>query len=75
MHLSPEALYRQLGSIVAEMPDLTHGPITPEVNRWLERAVALVEATGDKTNWITLKVSAQILTHTRVECSGHRSCR
>jgi hypothetical protein len=44
--LTPEALYPQLGSLIAEMPDLAHGPITPAMNQWLGRAVALVEATG-----------------------------
>ncbi len=62
MSLSPEALYQQLGSLIAEMPDLTQGPITPEINRWLGRATALVELTGDKANWITLKVAAQNIT-------------
>jgi hypothetical protein len=43
MPLTPEELYLQLGSLVAEMPDLAHGPITPEVNRWMGRACALVK--------------------------------
>jgi hypothetical protein len=42
MPLTPEELYLQLGSLVAEMPDLANGPITPEVNRWMGRACALV---------------------------------
>jgi hypothetical protein len=41
--LTPEALYLQLGSLVAEMPDLTNGPITPEMNQWLGRAIALIK--------------------------------
>jgi pimeloyl-ACP methyl ester carboxylesterase len=46
MPLSPEELYLQLGNLVMEMPDLAHCPITPEVNRWLGRASALVEEAG-----------------------------
>src|SRR5262245_56956887 len=40
--LTPEALYLELGSLVAEMPDLANGPITPEMNRWLGRVMALM---------------------------------
>ena len=61
MSLTPEALYLQLGSLVAEMPDLTSGPITPEMNRWLGRAAALVELTGDLANTVNLKVTSQSL--------------
>ena len=61
MSLTPEALYLQLGSLVAEMPDLAHGPITPEMNQWLGRAAALVEETGDEANTIYLQVCAQNL--------------
>jgi hypothetical protein len=42
MSLSPEELYLQLGNLVAEMPDLANCEITPQVNRWLGRATALV---------------------------------
>jgi hypothetical protein len=61
MSLTPEALYLQLGSLVATMPDLAHGPITPEKNRWLGRATALVELTGDTVSAATLKVNSQHL--------------
>ena len=40
--LDPETLYRQLGHVVAEMPDLTK-PLTPDGHRWLGRAAHLVE--------------------------------
>ena len=50
MSLTPEALYFQLGSLVDEMPDLANGPITPEMNRWLGRAAALVETMGDQAS-------------------------
>jgi hypothetical protein len=51
---SPEALYLQLGNLVAEMPDLANGPITPEMNRWLGRAAALVELAPCKAKQISL---------------------
>jgi hypothetical protein len=59
MSLSQEEVYLQLGNLVAEMPDLTHCPITPEVNRWLGRACALVEQIGLEV--VTLKVACQNL--------------
>ena len=59
--LTPEQLYLQLGSLVAEMPDLASGPITPEMNLWLGRAAALVEATGDTFGKIALTNAAQSL--------------
>ena len=59
--LTPEQLYLQLGGLVAEMPDLASGPITPEMNLWLGRAAALVEATGDTFGKIALTNAAQYL--------------
>jgi hypothetical protein len=59
MSLAPEELYLRLGSLVAEMPDLATGPITPEIYGWMARAVALVELTGDLANTATLKVTCQ----------------
>lgn len=62
MSIDPESLYIQLGRLVETMPDFTRaGPITAETNRWLGRAAALVEATGDTGDLITLKVAAQNL--------------
>jgi hypothetical protein len=59
--LTPEQLYLQLGSLVAEMPDLASGPITPEMNSWLGRAAALVEATGDTFGKVALTNAAHFL--------------
>jgi hypothetical protein len=44
MPINPEALYRQLGQLVAEMPDNLAGPgdLTPDTHRWLGRAAALI---------------------------------
>jgi hypothetical protein len=61
MSLTPEELYLQMGSLVAEMPDLAVGPITPEMNRWLGRAAALVAATRDVGNIARFKVASQNL--------------
>jgi hypothetical protein len=56
---SPEALYLQLGNLVAEMPDLANGPTTPEMNRWLARAAALVElAPCDGATLATFRAAA-----------------
>jgi hypothetical protein len=60
MVLSPEAIYLQLGQLVAEMPDLATGPITREMNEWMGRAVALVELV-DRLDTIPLKVACQTL--------------
>jgi hypothetical protein len=60
--LTPEALYLQLGSLVAQMPDLANAPITPEVNRWLGRAAALVEEGGDLAGATQLQSCSQFLT-------------
>lgn len=55
MPLTPEALYLQLGSLVAEMPDLENGPITQEMNRWLGRAGALVKEAKFHAGAVTLE--------------------
>ncbi|AIV49889.1 hypothetical protein X899_2456 [Burkholderia pseudomallei TSV 25] len=62
MSLDPESLYVQLGRLVETTPDLTRpGPISAETNQWLGRAAALVEASGDLGDLVTLKVAAQNL--------------
>ena len=43
------------------MPDLARGPISAEINQWLGRASALVEASGDVADFSTLKVAAENL--------------
>lgn len=47
--MDPEALYRQLGQLVADMPrDLSGpGPISADTHHWLGRAAALVEESAD----------------------------
>jgi hypothetical protein len=61
MAMSPEELYLLLGTLIEEMPDLATGPITNDVNRWLGRAVALVQTSGDTANTIALQVASQNL--------------
>jgi hypothetical protein len=60
--LTPEALYLHLRNLVAEMPDLAHGAITPETRKWLGRATALVELMGDQVETIKLHVVTENLT-------------
>jgi hypothetical protein len=55
--LSPEAIYLELERLVAEMPDLIHGSITPERNLWLGDAAALVKLMGDATETVKLHVA------------------
>lgn len=50
MPTDPEALYLQLGRLVAEMPDLENAPLTPDVQRWLARAAHLVAETYGAPN-------------------------
>jgi hypothetical protein len=61
MPIDPEILYLQMGRLVASMPELRgNAPITPEINQWLGRAIALVEASGAGTgDIVSLKVCAQ----------------
>jgi hypothetical protein len=60
--MTPEELYLQLADLVAEMPDLAaDGPITPEINRWLGRASALVEQVGDVLQTAAITVASRHL--------------
>jgi hypothetical protein len=62
MNQDAEALYRQLGHLVATMPNLAGpGPISQETNQWIGRATALVEASGDFPDLVALKIAAQNL--------------
>jgi hypothetical protein len=61
MSLTPEALYYQLGSLVAEIPELAADPTTPEANQWIERAAMLVEMAGGLADKIQLRVATENL--------------
>jgi len=63
MPFDPESLYVQLGRLVETMPDLASDAVSPEANRWLGRAAALVEATGDLGDLTALKMAADTLTN------------
>src|SRR5262245_197199 len=58
MGLTLEALYVQLGHLLTEIPDLAEGAITAETERWLERAVSLVESSGSLADALQLGVAA-----------------
>jgi hypothetical protein len=59
--IAPEALYLQLGQLVAEMPDLTNAPITQDLNQWLGRASALVKEVGNLADVVAINVAANNL--------------
>jgi hypothetical protein len=61
MRLTPDALYYQLGSLVAEIPELATGPITPEIKQWILRAAVLVETAGDLADRIQMRVATENL--------------
>jgi hypothetical protein len=58
--LTPEELYLELGRLMADMPELGT-PITPEINHWLARAVALVQASGGLSEAIQLMAAVEHL--------------
>ena len=61
MLLTPETLYLELGRLIAEMPDLASGPITPEVRRWLSSADTVVKSSGSLTEALQLTVACENL--------------
>lgn len=56
MAMDPEALYVQLGHLIAEMPNLRAHPLPQDAHRWLGRAFALVQAGGDYYDIALMKV-------------------
>jgi hypothetical protein len=61
MLLKPETVYWELGRLIAEMPELASGPITPEVERWLANTTELVKSTGSLTEPLQLTVACENL--------------
>lgn len=62
MIITPEALYLQLGRLIADMPNFGGpGPVSNETNAWLGRAAALVDQHGDVADNVSFKVAAQNL--------------
>jgi hypothetical protein len=61
MLIAPERLYLELGRLIAEMPELASGPITPELQRWLARADSLVKSSGSMAESLQLTVALENL--------------
>jgi hypothetical protein len=61
MPLTPETVYFELGRLIAEMPELASGPITPDVEHWLASANALVKSSGSLTEPLQLEVASENL--------------
>jgi hypothetical protein len=61
MALTSDALYLQLGQLMAEMPDFAGEPITPQSEQWIERAGALLESSGSLADMLQLRVAAENL--------------
>jgi hypothetical protein len=59
MSLTPEALYFQIGRLIAETPHFGQSEsLAPDVYRWLGRAAVLVEAAGDLGDTVSFKTAA-----------------
>jgi hypothetical protein len=61
MVLTPERIYLELGRLMAEMPELASGPITPDVQRWLASADALVRSSGRLADALQLRIGRENL--------------
>ena len=61
MSLTPEEVYFQLGTLIAEQPDLAAGPTTPEMKAWLRRAAGLVQSTVGLSDAIQFKMAIENL--------------
>lgn len=62
MPMEPNRLYHELGYLIAEMPDMnTDQWRTPEGQRWLGRATALIEQGGNILDQATFKVAIENL--------------
>ena len=44
--LTPEAVYTQLGQLIAQMPNFEEYPLSDATHRWLGQAFALLEQSG-----------------------------
>jgi hypothetical protein len=75
MSLTSEEVLFQLGRLVAELPDLAAGPITPETKAWLERADPLVQAAGGLADTIQFRVAIENLLHGVISIGSKASVR
>lgn len=67
MPLDPAYLYTLIGRHIEEAPDLTEWPLPSESQRWLGRAVMLVEQTNDIADHVQLRDSIN-----RLSSAGRR---
>jgi hypothetical protein len=61
MPIDPEALYIQLGHLVANIPDLNQLELSIEAHQWLGRLDALLLASNDTLNLATLRTKVDWL--------------
>jgi hypothetical protein len=61
MSLTAEQVYFELGRLIAETPELDGSSNRAEINRWLSRAVALVQASGSVAEAIELMTAVEYL--------------
>lgn len=62
MPIDPDRLYHDLGFLIAEMPDMnTNQWQTPEGQRWLGRAAALIEQGGNLMDTATFNLATEHL--------------
>lgn len=74
MSISDEALYAQLGQLITDMPDLrNHGWNTPAGQRWLGRATAMLEKSGNAIDAMMFKMTAQGLSSNPYELGHDRA--
>jgi hypothetical protein len=59
--MTPERSYFELGRLIAEMPDLHTGPITPDMQRWLASVNAVVKSSGRLTDALQFAVACENL--------------
>ena len=61
MSLTPEEVYFQLGTLMAELPDLAAEPTTPAAKAWLRRATEVVQSTVGLADSIQFKLAIENL--------------
>ena len=59
--MTAEKLYLELGRLLAQMPDLASGSITPEVQRWLASADAVIRSSGSLAETLRLRIACENL--------------
>jgi hypothetical protein len=63
MAIDPEALYAQLGHLMAGQPaSIDDWPVPPEVNQWFARILALLDASGSTLDATEMRVALMSVT-------------